>query len=221
MSTQKDSMIFYRSFYEAVSELDLKIQGKIYSAIFNYSFNLEEPDLQGVAKTIFCLIKPQLDANHRRYENGKQAKVKQNGSEDEANPKQDGSETEANDKQSTSETEANKNKNGNDNSNDNSNSNGKKNINSRKKTFIPPSLQEFTNYFLENEFDADLAKRAWTGYHENNWHDSHDNPIRNWKTKAQQVWFKNENKRNGSNQQNNSGNSSSGPKPAGTGAGKF
>lgn len=94
-------------------------------------------------------------------------------------------------------------------------------ISKKIKTFIPPSLQEFTNYFLENEFDADLAKRAWTGYHENNWHDSHDNPIRNWKTKAQQVWFKNENKRNGSNQQNNSGNSSSGPKPAGTGAGKF
>jgi len=110
MSDQKDSMIFYRSFYESVSELDQKSQGKIYSAIFDYSFNMKEPDLQGIAKTVFRLIKPQLDANHRRYENGSKAKTKQEGSEQEASEEQTGSKDEAN---------KNKNVNVNDNKNDN------------------------------------------------------------------------------------------------------
>jgi len=83
------------------------------------------------------------------------------------------------------------------NGNSNSNEKDKRGVGKKGKAFVPPTLHEFTNYFLENEFDADLAKRAWTGYAENNWHDSHDNPIRNWKTKAQQIWFKKENKTNG------------------------
>ncbi len=141
MSDQKDSMIFYRSFYEAVSELDQKSQGKIYSAIFDYSFNMKEPDLQGIAKTVFRLIKPQLDANHRRYENGSKAKTKQNGSK-----------TEASDKQTTSKSEANKNKNNNVNNNDNKNENNNRNVNSENvavPVFNPINLENFEKVISE------------------------------------------------------------------------
>src|SRR5690606_19516498 len=67
----RDSIIFYRSFYEAIRELPYEVQGQIYTAIFEYSLNFNEVVLEGLPKTIFTLIKPQLDANNKRYENGK------------------------------------------------------------------------------------------------------------------------------------------------------
>jgi len=67
----RDSVIFYRSFYEAINELPKEIQADVYSAIFEYSLNGEELVLTGLPKTIFTLIKPQLEANNKRFENGK------------------------------------------------------------------------------------------------------------------------------------------------------
>lgn len=67
----RDSFIFYKSFYEGVKELDSVIQCEIYNAIMEYEFNQNEVELSGVAKAIFALIKPQLEANDKRYENGK------------------------------------------------------------------------------------------------------------------------------------------------------
>lgn len=63
-----------------------------------------------------------------------------------------------------------------------------------KKKFVKPTLAQFTAYFIENEFDADLAKRAFTLYDELNWHDTQGSPIVSWKGKCQTVWFKPENK---------------------------
>ncbi len=92
----RDSFIFYRSFYEAISDLDDMQQLEIYKAVANFSLNFTEPNLLGVTATIFKLIKPQLEANNKRYENGSKPKNKQNRSETEAKTKQDDSETEAN-----------------------------------------------------------------------------------------------------------------------------
>lgn len=66
----RDSMVFYRSFYEAIKELTTEQQGIIYNAIFSYGLDKKEPELNGVIKTIWTLIKPQIDANLRKYENG-------------------------------------------------------------------------------------------------------------------------------------------------------
>lgn len=65
-----ESMVIYRSFYEAIKDLDPAIAGQTYNAILGYGLNGEEPDLEGVAKAIFTLVKPQIDANNRRKENG-------------------------------------------------------------------------------------------------------------------------------------------------------
>lgn len=75
----RDSFIFYRSFYESIKELPEENQLKVYKAISNYALNQEEIELDGISKAIFSLIKPQLDANYKKYENGKQ-KEKQNRS---------------------------------------------------------------------------------------------------------------------------------------------
>ena len=64
-------MIFYRSFFEALRELDSDTKALLYDSIFEYGLNFKEPVLTGVAKTVFTLIRPQLDANIRKFENGK------------------------------------------------------------------------------------------------------------------------------------------------------
>lgn len=71
MADNKDSFVFYKSFYEALQDLKDKDRLKIYDAICEMALNENENKLTGIAKTIFTLIKPQLLANNRRYENGK------------------------------------------------------------------------------------------------------------------------------------------------------
>ncbi len=108
-------MVFYRSFYEAIKELPLDVQAKVYSAIFEYSLNFNEVVLEGLPKTIFTLIKPQLDANNKRFENvkkGGRKKVDNNQTETKSEPKQNQTETK-------SEPNVNVNVNVNDNDNDN------------------------------------------------------------------------------------------------------
>lgn len=64
----------------------------------------------------------------------------------------------------------------------------------KKKTFTPPTLEEFKAYFKAEGFKAEVAERAWKGYNEAQWHKSNGEPVRNWKQTCQQVWFKDENK---------------------------
>lgn len=68
-----ESYVFYRSFHEALSELDIKDYGKLMYAINEYALNNNDEKvsaLTGVLKSLWTLIKPQLDANHRRREVG-------------------------------------------------------------------------------------------------------------------------------------------------------
>lgn len=96
MEKKRDSFVFYRSFYESISTLDDEAQLQLYRAIVNYSLNQEEPILTGVALGFWTLIRPNLEANNKRWENGSQPKQKQNRSKTEANNKQNRSKTEAN-----------------------------------------------------------------------------------------------------------------------------
>ena len=104
----RDSFIFYRSFYEAIQDLPKENQLELYNAIAQYSLNFEDPTLNGLSNTIFKLIKPQIEANRKRYLNGKKPKNKQKESKEEAK-----------EKQKESKEEANKNENKNKNENDN------------------------------------------------------------------------------------------------------
>lgn len=103
----RDSFIFYRSFYEAISELPKENQADSYNAIMRYALDQEEIELTGISKAIFSLVKPQLDANYKKYENGKQKKSK----------------TEAKQKQTKSKKVTNVNVNENENANVNVNDN--------------------------------------------------------------------------------------------------
>lgn len=104
----RDSMVIYRSFYEAIKELPRENQAEVWEAVFELGFNHTEIVLNGLSKTIFTLIKPIIDANYKRWENG--SKPKQHKSETEAGKKQNRSKTEAKPKQGDSKVEANKDK---------------------------------------------------------------------------------------------------------------
>ena len=142
---KRDSMIFYRSFYESVEGMSPVIKAEVYDAIFKYALDFKEPEFtDNVAKALFTLIKPQLDANIKRFENGKKPKTKQKESK-----------TEAKDKQNESKVEANNNVNVNDNVNKN------ENIEKRKIKFYDAiakyvdeypkqMLRDFFNYWSEH-----------------------------------------------------------------------
>ena len=67
----RDSFIFYRSWYEAIQSFPAEVQGEIYTAIFEYSLNGNEThDMGKIASAMWTLIRPQVDANRARYENG-------------------------------------------------------------------------------------------------------------------------------------------------------
>jgi Ni,Fe-hydrogenase I large subunit len=144
----RDSLIFYRSFYEAIKELPKETQAEVYTAIFEYSLNFNELQLSGLAKTIFTLIKPQLEANNKRFINGSKAKSKQDKSETEAKPKQ-----------KESKTEANNNNNVNNNVNDNKKE--KKvlfnNSNLFDKNIFKSEFSEWNNTKLSYYYNAALA----------------------------------------------------------------
>ena len=99
----RDSVLFYRSFYDALKNIPDEERLKVYDAIMEYSMYDNETDLDGVAYAVFLLAKPQIDANNRRYENGCKAKAKQTRSKPEANQKQTGSKSEAKEKEKEKE----------------------------------------------------------------------------------------------------------------------
>lgn len=91
---KRESFIFYKSFYDSIKELAPKEQAQIYNAIFEYQFENKIIDLKGVCKSIFTLILPQLEANNKRYENGKRGgRPRQNQNETETKPKNNQNET--------------------------------------------------------------------------------------------------------------------------------
>jgi len=92
----RDTFIFYRSFFEAINELPDTNKAELFTAICDYALNFKDPELLGISKTVWILIKPNLDANIKRFENGSKAKKKQNVSKTEAKQKQGESKTEAN-----------------------------------------------------------------------------------------------------------------------------
>lgn len=157
----RETTIFYRSFYEALKDLPAQNKAEIYDAIFELSLNGVDTELTGLSKTIMTLIKPQILANLRRFENGK----KQKRSKSEAKPKQEISKTEAKVKQNESKSEANNNNNNNNNINNNvedknsllgDKSPQKKSFEERKKEFankLIPHIEKYGKEMIRAFFD--------------------------------------------------------------------
>lgn len=101
---KRDSTIFYRSFYDAIKDLPAEEFKAAMTAIMEYALDGTENPEGVIAATVLKLVKPQIDANNRRYENGKkggrpkletevkpnrnQTVTKQNQSKTKAKPKE-------------------------------------------------------------------------------------------------------------------------------------
>ena len=66
-----NGFIFYRSFFDAIKDLPDEVRLQAYDAICNYGIDGVETDVEGFAKSILAMAKPQIDANAKRRENGK------------------------------------------------------------------------------------------------------------------------------------------------------
>lgn len=69
----KNSFVFYRSFYAAISKVkDKETKANIYDAICELGLNDNTVELDdSVGQIIMDLIRPQLQANNKKYEDGK------------------------------------------------------------------------------------------------------------------------------------------------------
>ncbi len=63
----------------------------------------------------------------------------------------------------------------------------------KEKGFQPPTFGEYFEYCKKEGF-SNIAERSFKAYSEANWHDSHGNPVKNWKSKLQNNWFRDSNK---------------------------
>ena len=86
MEEQRSSFVFYRSFFEAIQDVNDEQKLILFNAICEFALNDKKPKLDGICATLYKLIEPQIIANIERYKNGKKggrpSKKKTNGFED-------------------------------------------------------------------------------------------------------------------------------------------
>lgn len=83
---ERESMVFYKSFMVATDDLEPELYKTVIKMVLHYAMEGKEPEGDTIAKAFFSLIKPQIDANNRRYANGKQGGRKSNQDETKVEP---------------------------------------------------------------------------------------------------------------------------------------
>lgn len=170
-----DSMVFYRSFYEGIRRLPEKSRAKLYDAVFAYGLDGEEMELDEIESAMFQLIKPQIDANNRRKENG----MKGGRPKTETKPKHNLDETKPKPRLNLDVTKHEPNV------NVNANVNDKEKVSpigdTKKKTvrFSPPTLSEVRSYCQEKGLTVD-AERFVNFYEAKGWMVG-KNKMKDWK----------------------------------------
>lgn len=145
--SEKNSFIFYRSFHEALKLLPTSEEkALIYEAVVEYALNQVEIELSGTCKGMFLLIKPQLDANQKRFQNGNLG----------GRPKSNHNLDETKDNQKITKPEPNKNANANLNVNVNANKKVCK-YNRAEKLIYADFTEEEKQYFRINTPDVDIG----------------------------------------------------------------
>jgi hypothetical protein len=56
--------------------------------------------------------------------------------------------------------------------------------------FTIATVSDFISYFEANGYNDILATKAFNYYNDNNWKDSQDKQVKNWKSKVRNNWFK-------------------------------
>lgn len=92
---ERDSFIFYRSFWDGIKNLPEEVKIDVITCIMEYALNGVEVDTDNkISKSVFALIKPQIDANNKKYENGKKGGRPNNQTKTKTKPNYNQTETE-------------------------------------------------------------------------------------------------------------------------------
>ena len=67
---QRESFVFYRSFFEAIESLPKTKQLEVYRAIAQFALDGTEPQISGISAAIFSMARPTIEKNQKKYENG-------------------------------------------------------------------------------------------------------------------------------------------------------
>lgn len=159
----RDSMVFYRSFYEAVKDLSPEDFKKAVCTLMDYGLDEIVPESTGIEKTIYVMAKPQIDKNNQRYVNGKSGGRKPSVNQIETKQ-------EPNDNQT--ETKCEPNVNVNDNVNDREGN--------KRTRFVPPTHQNVAEYCKEKGYDSLDIDRFIDFYSSKGWMVG-KNKMKDWK----------------------------------------
>ena len=86
----RSGFVFYRSWLEAVKNLPREMQGEVLTAIIEYGLDgVTTGSLKPITSAMLAMVKPQIDANNKRLENGlKGGRPRKNKEESEPNNNQ-------------------------------------------------------------------------------------------------------------------------------------
>jgi hypothetical protein len=187
----KDSFVFYASFYEAISNLPGETQLEVYNAICKYALLGELPELSPIAKAMFTVMRPVMDAASARYE-ASVANGKKGGRPKKKNLEKPSNNLKGLETGNLEKPGPNLNVNVNDNDNVNVNDNDKvteiRAAKPPRTRFTPPSIDEVKAYCQERGNGVD-AERFIDYYNANGWRVG-KNAMKDWKA-AVRTWEKN------------------------------
>ena len=92
----RDSCVFYASWLDAIEAMPDNVRGEALMAILVYALRGETTEKMGaMTKVIMAMVKPQIEANNKRYENGcKGGRPKVEKNQNETKPKPNGNQNE-------------------------------------------------------------------------------------------------------------------------------
>ena len=143
----RDSCVFYASWLDAIEAMPDNVRGEALMAILVYALRGETTEKMGaMTKVIMAMVKPQIEANNKRYENGCKGgrpKVEKNQNETKPKPNQNQNETKKN---QTVTYNDNDNVNVNDNVNDNESVCDKSHNNAPTHTLTHEGFEKFIDF---------------------------------------------------------------------------
>ena len=165
---EREGFVFYRSFYEAIRNMDDATCAACFRALCEYGLNGVDAAENPIAAAILIMAKPQIDRNNEKYENGKKG----------GRPKKPKDETE-----NQTETKAEPNENQTETKTEKSKPKEKEKVKEKEKekvtlksecegvkpsAFAPPSVEEVKAYCAERGNKVD-AERFVDYYTANGW----------------------------------------------------
>lgn len=180
---KRESFVFYRSFLEAIEDLDIATQNEFFMAISKYALDGQHPQFTGLKQAVWKQIKYNLDISIARYEkcvdNGGKGGAPKGSKNNPKGRNQYSKDNQKDNQEDNQEDNLNVNDNSNDNPNVNDNANDKKEINLKRQTFKSPTLQEVKDYVLEKGYNMS-AEMFFDYYTSNGWKVGR-NSMKDWK----------------------------------------